>query len=535
MDIKNYTAYELGKLIKNKELSSPELTRRFLDVSRRDLDKGADDETKLNAYTELLEESAMRAASEVQKKIDKGENPSPVAGVPMALKDNICTTEGQTTAASKILAGYVSPFDADAVERLKNAGAVILGKTNMDEFAMGSSTENSCYGPVRNPWALPRVPGGSSGGSSAAVAAGLAPYALGSDTGGSVRQPCSFTGLTGIKPTYGSVSRHGLIALASSFDQVGTMALDARDCSIILSVISGKDERDSTSAAGLAEGDARLPFRPCGIVHGEPGDNRLEGKRIGIPESFFSLPELDAEIKACVIAASETLRGLGAEIVNIDLPSLTDALSAHFVILCAEAASNLARYDGVKYGFRAEDAGTIEEVYAKTRGEGFGKKVKTRVLFGYHVLSGKNFESHFRQAQKVRGLVKRAYDKALENCDAILTPASPFMPHVIGEQEANPSRVFLSDVYTAPANLTGLPAAAAPCGFDGSGLPVGMQLTGKAYSDMDLLDVIARFQQATDFHKKRPPGLPLRDTGEQSSEEMPSPGETPSASKGGGR
>ncbi|MCL1895620.1 MAG: Asp-tRNA(Asn)/Glu-tRNA(Gln) amidotransferase subunit GatA [Clostridiales bacterium] len=498
MDIRKKTALELGQLIKERKLSSPELTRIFLDAAKGDHDKPEGSEGKLNAYTEVLEESAMDAAAAVQARIDKGENLSPLAGVPMAMKDNICTTEGRTTAASKILAGFRSPFDADAAEKLKSAGAVILGRTNMDEFAMGSSTENSCYGTAHNPWNLSRVPGGSSGGSAAAVAAGLAPYALGSDTGGSVRQPCGFTGLTGIKPTYGSVSRHGLVAYASSLDQIGPMALDACDASVILSIISGPDGRDSTM--GIDE-----PFRPCGIMHGETEGARLDGIKIGLPASYFGLPALDSSIKANVLAAAETLHGLGAEVRDIELPLLDYGVPAYLAIACAEAASNLARYDGVKYGYRAENAATIEEVYAKTRGEGFGDEAKRRILFGYFVLSSENFETYFRQAQRVRGMIKKAYDGALENCDFILTPVSPSSPYEIGTRISDPLEMYIGDIYTASLNLTGLPGAAAPCGFDKDGMPTGMQLVGKAFSDIAILDIIARYQRATDHHMKRPP------------------------------
>lgn len=498
MDIQKLTALELGALIKEKKISSPEATRIYLDAAKRDLNKGQDDETRLNAFTELLEESAVEAAEAVQKKIDAGEFLSPLAGVPVAIKDNICAVEGSTTAASKILGGFRSPFDADAVERLKAAGAVIMGRANMDEFAMGSTTENSFYGPSRNPWDLSRVPGGSSGGSAAAVAAGLAPYALGSDTGGSVRQPCGFCNLTGIKPTYGSVSRHGLVAYASSLDQIGPMALDARDCSVILSIISGKDERDSTSTI-------EEPFRPCDLIHGDAQKGaRLDGVRIALPKSYFDLPALESGVKACVLDAAATMRELGAEIVEIDMPLLDYAVPTYLVIACAEAASNLARFDGVKYGYSSPNAETIEEVYAKSRGEGFGAEVKRRILFGYFVLSKDWFEPYFRQAQRVRGMIKRAYSKALEDCDLILTPVSPAPAFRLGEKTDDPLEMYIGDIFTASLNLTGLPGAAAPCGFDKNGMPVGMQLIGKKYGDVEILDALARYQQVTDHHKKRP-------------------------------
>jgi len=495
MEVRDLTALELGELIKEKKISSPEATKAFLKAAKQDYAKAWGDETKIGAFTELLEESALKAAKAVQKRIDKGEFLSPLAGVPVAIKDNICTTEGTTTAASKILGGFRSPFDADVAERLKDAGAVIIGRTNMDEFAMGSTTENSCYGITRNPWDPGRVPGGSSGGSAAAVAAGYAPYALGSDTGGSIRQPCGFCSLTGVKPTYGSVSRFGLAAHASSLDQIGPLARDARDCAVILSIISGKDERDSTSSM-------EEPFNFCDTLHGEKSDGRLDGRKIGLPKNYLALPELGGEVRDRVLEAAETLRGLGAEVREIELPLLEYAIPTYLVIACAEAASNMARYDGIKYGYRSPNAETWEEVYSKTRGEGFGSEVKRRILFGYFALSSEQFEAYFMKAQKVRGMIKRAFGKALEGCDLILSPVSPATAFEIGRQASGPVEIYIGDIYTASVNLTGLPGVAAPCGFDSFGMPVGMQLIGKVFDDGLLLDTLARFQQATDFHKK---------------------------------
>ena len=485
MDIRELTALELGKLIKEKKVSSSEAAKAYIDAAKKD--------DEINAFTELLEKSALKAAEAVQKKIDKGETLSPLAGVPVAIKDNICTTEGKTTAASKILGGFTSPFDADAVEKLKAAGAVIIGRTNMDEFAMGSTTENSCYGPARNPWDLTRVPGGSSGGSAAAVAAGFAPCALGSDTGGSIRQPSGFCNLTGIKPTYGSVSRFGLAAHASSLDQIGPIAKDARDCAAVLSVISGKDSRDSTSA--LEE-----PFNFCDMMHGNDAGKRT----IGLPKNYLALPELAPDVKKRILEAAETLKSLGLKIKEIELPLLEYAIPTYLVIACAEAASNMARYDGIKYGYRAKDAVTWEEVYSKTRGEGFGAEVKRRVLFGYFVLSSEQFDAYYRKALKARGMIKRAYDEALKDCDMILCPVSPTTAFKIGREPEDPVDTYIGDIYTASVNLTGLPGIAAPCGMGEDGLPVGMQLIGKAFCDGLLLDTAARFQQATDYHKKRP-------------------------------
>ena len=497
MSIQEFTALELGALIKEKKISCKEAAKAYIDSAKSDFEKASSDETKLNAFTEIYEESAMANAESVQKRIDSGEKLSPLAGVPIAIKDNICSTEGQTTAGSKILGGFRSPFDADVVERLRAAGLVIIGKTNMDEFAMGCTTENSAYGVVRNPWDLGRVPGGSSGGSAAAVSAGLAPIALGSDTGGSVRQPCAFCNLTGIKPTYGSVSRYGLVATATSMDQIGTLTRDARDCAALLSIISGRDERDSTSYI-------EEPFNFCDILHGSDATNRLEGKKIGLPESYFELSSLDDEVKSRVLEAAETFRSLGAEIIDIKLPLLEYVVSAYIVISCAEACSGLARYDGVKYGFRAADANTLEEVYSKSRGEGFGDEAKRRVLFGYYVLSSENFDKYFRQAQKVRGMIQKEFDKALTQCDLMLTPISTSTAFKIGTHSDDPHEIYDGNLFTASMNLTGLPGAVAPCGFDKDGMPIGMQLIGKRYDDGLLLDTILRYQTVTDFHKKGP-------------------------------
>jgi len=493
-EIRDLSALELGSLIKEKKISSPEAVKTYIAAAKQDFEKPRDDETKINAFTEILEESALSAAEAVQKRIDKGETVSPLAGVPVAIKDNICDTDGTTTAASKILEGFRSPFDAYAVEKLKAAGAVIIGRTNMDEFAMGSTTENSCYGIARNPWNHNRTPGGSSGGSAAAVAAGFAPCSLGSDTGGSVRQPCGFCNLTGLKPTYGSVSRYGLVAHASSLEQIGPIARNARDLAAMLSVISGRDERDSTSYI-------KEPFDACGILHGDPG-GRLDGLAIGIPKSYFEFPGLNKEVRARVLGAAETFRSLGAEIREIELPLLEYALPVYLIIACAEAASNLARYDGVKYGYRSPGAKTIEEVYSKTRGEGFGDEVKRRILFGYFVLSSENYETYYKKALKARRMIKTAYDRALESCDLLLAPVSPATAYETGFRAEDPMEFYQGDIFTASLNLTGLPGAAAPCGFDEKGMPVGMQIVGKAFGDGLILDTIAKYQKATDHHKK---------------------------------
>ncbi|MDR3305735.1 MAG: Asp-tRNA(Asn)/Glu-tRNA(Gln) amidotransferase subunit GatA [Clostridiales Family XIII bacterium] len=503
MDIRAFTALETGKLIKEKKISSPEATRAYLDAAKADQAKAIGDGAKINAYTEILEEEAMARAQAVQRRIDAGEALSPIAGVPMAMKDNICTTEGHTTAASKILGGFRAPYDAGVTERLKDAGAVILGKANMDEFAMGGSTETSYLGITRNPWGLSCVPGGSSGGSAAAVAAGLAPYALGSDTGGSIRQPASFCGLTGLKPTYGSVSRYGLLAFGSSLDQIGPLARDARDCAAILSVISGRDERDSTS---VSEKPFRLdePLFGDGSGSGDGAGAGLRGRRIGIPANYFSMPGMSGDVRGRVLAAAEVLRGLGAETEEFELPMIDAAVPTYLIIACAEASSNLSRYDGVKYGYRAPAAADIHDVYYRTRSEGFGTEVKRRIILGSFVLSSGYFDAYYKKALQVRGLIKDTFDKALAKYDIILTPTCPTAAYPIGGRIDDPLAMYLGDIFTTSANLTGQPALSAPCGFGGGGMPVGMQLIGGAYSEALLLGTAAAYQTVTDHHKQRP-------------------------------
>ncbi|MCL2492485.1 MAG: Asp-tRNA(Asn)/Glu-tRNA(Gln) amidotransferase subunit GatA [Clostridiales bacterium] len=499
-DLRDKTALELGQLIRERQMSSPEVTRAFLDAAEADFVKAQDDETKMNAYASLNKEDALAQAEAVQKHIDAGEFLSPVAGVPVAIKDIICTKEGTTTASSKILTGFRAPYDAGVIEKMREAGLVFLGKTNMDEFAMGSSTETSYLGITRNPWNLSRVPGGSSGGSAAAVAAGLAPFALGSDTGGSIRQPSAFTNLTGMKPTYGSVSRYGLMAYASSLDQIGPMAKDARDAAVLLSIISGRDERDSTQ---VMEG----PFNFCEILHPESGaedDGRLDGKKIGVPRNYFEMPGMADDVRARVYEAAETFRTLGAEVEEFELPLVDYAVPTYLIVACAEASSNLSRYDGVKYGFRSPSAETIKDVYYRTRSEGFGTEVKRRIILGSFVLSSGYFDAYYKKALQVRGLIRQAFDKALGTYDLILTPTTPTTAFEIGGKIDDPLAMYLADIFTTSVNLTGLPGVSAPCGFGEGGMPAGMQLIGRAWEDGALLDAIARYQRVTGWHKRRP-------------------------------
>ena len=494
MRIQELTALELGKKIKNKEISSPEATKIWLDAAKEDFNK-KDDESKINGYISIDEESAIAAAEAVQQKIDAGENTSSLAGVPVAIKDNICIKNGNTTAASRMLENFKPPYNATVIEKLRDAGAVFLGKTNMDEFAMGGSTETSFYGITRNPWNLNKVPGGSSGGSAAVVAGGLAPYSLGSDTGGSIRQPCAFTGTTGIKPTYGSVSRFGLMAYASSLDQIGPIASDAKSCAAALSIISGSDDKDSTSIADE-------PFDFSAIVNAENVEQGLKGKKIGIPSNYYK-EGLSEEVRDSIYKAADDMKAGGAVVEEFELPLIEYAIPAYYIIACAEASSNLSRYDGVKYGFRSENAKNILESYYISRSEGFGTEVKRRIMLGSFVLSSGYFDAYYKKALQVRGLIKGEFDKALANYDFILSPVSPTVAYDIGGQISDPLAMYLADIYTVSVNLTGVPSIALPCGFSAEKLPIGMQFIGKAFSEKTLLESACAYQEITDYHKAK--------------------------------
>ncbi|MDR2296263.1 MAG: Asp-tRNA(Asn)/Glu-tRNA(Gln) amidotransferase subunit GatA [Clostridiales Family XIII bacterium] len=492
-EIRSLSALALGRLIKERKISSPEATRIYLDAIKAE-------DGRVNAYISVCEEEALRRARAVQARIDEGAlSDSPLAGVPTAVKDVICVKGTRTTAASKILENFRPPYDAHIVERMNEAGAVILGKLNCDEFAMGGSTETSYFGVTRNPWDTKRVPGGSSGGSAAAVAARLAPYAIGSDTGGSTRQPCSFCNLTGIKPTYGSVSRYGLLAYASSLDQIGPMARDARDCAAALSVLSGGDARDSTSVM-------EAPFDFSGIedeLARAPEGRPLAGLRVALPRNYFEMG-IDADVKERILAAAEKLAALGAAVAETEIPLIEYAVPAYYIIACAEAGSNLSRYDGVKYGHRSQDATDVHEMFYKSRAEGFGAEVKRRIMLGSFVLSSGYFDAYYKKALRVRGLIKRSFDDTFRSHDAILSPVSPTVAYEIGQRISDPLAMYMADIYTVSLNLAGLPGIALPCGFGAEGLPVGMQLIGRAFSEAALLRTAFAWQGATDYHEKPP-------------------------------
>jgi aspartyl-tRNA(Asn)/glutamyl-tRNA(Gln) amidotransferase subunit A len=414
----------------------------------------------------------------------------PLAGVPIALKDNLCTRGIPTTAGSRLLAGWIPPYDATVVARLREAGAVILGKTNLDEFAMGSSTENSAFGPTRNPWDRTRVPGGSSGGSAAAVAAGFVPLALGSDTGGSIRQPAGFCGVVGLKPTYGRVSRYGLIAFASSLDQIGPITGSVADAALLFSVLAGRDPRDATTA------DVALPDPMA-----DP-DEDLRGLRIGLPREAFA-EGLAPEVRTAVMDAAQILRGRGATLVEVTLPSLTYALPTYYLIATSEASANLARYDGVQYGLRLGGS-DLYEMYTRTRGQGFGPEVKRRIMLGTYALSAGFYEGFFLKAQRVRTLIRRDFEAAFATADVLLMPTSPTTAFRLGEKTDDPLQMYLADVYTIPVNLAGLPAVSLPCGFAG-GLPVGLQVIGRPFDEAVILRAAQAYERATEWHLRRPP------------------------------
>jgi len=456
----------------------------------------------LNAFLEVDRTGALRRADEIDKNRHQAgteKASSVLIGIPIALKDNICVRGLQTSCGSKILGDYHPPYNATVTERLLQAGAVIVGKTNCDEFAMGSSNENSAFGVVRNPWDLTRVPGGSSGGSAAAVAAGIVPAALGSDTGGSVRQPASLCGVVGLKPTYGRNSRYGLVAFASSLDQIGIFARRVRDVAQVLGVIAGRDVQDATTAnvpvpdyAALLDGDSSDEFA-----------GKLKGARIGFPPALFGAG-LDEEVASAVKAVVEVYRSLGAEVVEVELPHASYAIATYYIIATAEASSNLARFDGVRYGFRAEEAPELRQMYRRTREEGFGAEVKRRIMLGTYVLSAGYYDAYYRKAQQVRTLIKEDFRKAFESCDAIITPTAPTAAFAIGEKVDDPLAMYLNDIYTVTANLAGVPGISVPCGLTSTRLPIGFQLLGPYWSEPTLFKLSYAYEQAHPF-TERPP------------------------------
>ena len=480
----NASLKELSAALAAKNISSVELTTLFLDRIEKL-------NPSLNAFVTVDREKALKQAAAADQKVGAGR--TALTGIPLAHKDIFCTEGWRTTCGSKMLANFVSPYDAHVVERLNAAGMVLLGKCNMDEFAMGSSNETSFFGPVKNPWNTACVPGGSSGGSAAAVAARLAPAATGTDTGGSIRQPAALCGLTGLKPTYGTVSRYGMIAFASSLDQGGPMAKSAEDCALLLNAMAGFDARDSTSLERPAEDYCRDLEKP------------LQGLRIGLPKEFFGAG-MDAGVRIAVEAAIAEYRKLGATTVEVSLPNSGLSVPAYYVIAPAEASSNLSRFDGVRYGHRAAEYGdnmTLGDMYAKSRAEGFGAEVKRRILIGTYVLSHGYYDAYYLKAQKIRRLIAADFQAAFKACDVIMGPTAPSVAFKFGEKSADPVQMYLSDIYTIAVNLAGLPGMSIPCGFDNQ-LPVGLQLIAPWFGEAKMLNVAHRYQCATDWHLRMP-------------------------------
>ena len=479
MNLMSLTAVELGKKIKAKEVSVEEAVQAAIDAIEKK-------EESVHSFVTVDKEGALTRAKEVQKLIDDGTLSGPLAGVPVAIKDNMCTKGLLTTCSSKILYNFLPTYTAEAVERLEKAGAVIIGKTNMDEFAMGSTTETSAFGETRNPWNLEHVPGGSSGGSCAAVAAEECSFALGSDTGGSIRQPSSFCGVTGIKPTYGTVSRYGLIAYGSSLDQIGPVAKDVTDCTTILEAISSYDKKDSTS---VKRDDYHFT---------EALVDDVKGLKIGIPKDYFK-EGIDEDVKNAVLSAAKTLEEKGAIVEEFDLGLVEYAIPAYYVIACAEASSNLARFDGVKYGYRTKEYEGLHNMYKKTRSEGFGAEVKRRIMLGSFVLSSGYYDAYYLKALRTKALIKKEIDKAFEKYDIILGPAAPTTAPKLGESLKDPIQMYLGDIYTISVNLAGLPGISLPCGEDGNGLPIGLQLIGDCFEEKKIIRAAYAFEQTRNY------------------------------------
>src|SRR5713226_985411 len=483
MNLYSLTLHELGAKLKKRELSSEEVVQS---VVRRI----AATEDKVHSYITLCQEAALLEAKKADEQLKAAKDSSPLLGIPIALKDIFLTQGVLTTCGSKILGNFIPPYDSTAVKKLKEAAAVTIGKTNMDEFAMGSSTENSAFFATRNPWSLDRVPGGSSGGSAAAVAADQCIAALGTDTGGSIRQPAACCGIVGLKPTYGRASRFGIIAFASSLDQVGPMAKDVTDCALMLEAIAGHDPADSTSV------NVPVPSYVGRL------DGNVRGLRIGIPKEYF-IPGIQSDVEQVVRKAIRELGNSGATVEEISLPHTEYAVAVYYIIATAEASSNLARYDGMKYGYRAPGK-DLTETYLKSRQEGFGPEVKRRIMLGTYALSAGYYDAYYLKAQKVRTLIKRDFEEAFKKCDVIITPTAPTTAFKIGEKTDDPLQMYLSDIFTISVNLAGLPALSLPCGFDSEGLPIGLQMIGKHFDETTLLRLAFAYEQSTDWHKKKP-------------------------------
>ncbi|HNZ11547.1 MAG: Glutamyl-tRNA(Gln) amidotransferase subunit A [Deltaproteobacteria bacterium ADurb.Bin151] len=483
MELHQLTIHELQKLIQNGEVSSTQITRSVF--SRID-----EVEERIHSYIRLMKDEALAAAARADEDIKNG-NIRPLTGIPVALKDIVCTKGITTTCGSNILHNFVPPYDATVVEKLSAAGAVFVGKANMDEFAMGSSTETSFFGPTRNPWDLERIPGGSSGGSATAVAADECIASIGSDTGGSIRQPAALCGVVGLKPTYGRVSRFGLIAFASSLDQIGPFTKDVEDCAIMMNVLAGYDPRESTSVKMEVPDYRQFISRD------------ISGWKVGIPKEYF-VEGIDPEVSAAINGAIDTVKKCGGQCIDISLPHTQYSVAVYYIIAPAEASSNLARYDGVKYGFRASGERDLMEMYRKTRMEGFGEEVKRRIMIGTYALSAGYYDAYYGKASQVRALIRRDFDEAFRECDIILTPTTPTPAFKIGEKTDDPLQMYLSDIFTISTNLAGIPGISVPCGFTAAGLPIGVQFLAGHFEEGKLLQIASAFEKNAAIEKRRP-------------------------------
>lgn len=485
MNITELTVHELQDKLKNKELTVTEITQAYIN-------RIEEKEKDVQAFVTTLTQEAMKQAQEIQDKIEKNEIQGDYAGIPIGIKDNICTKGIKTTCSSRMLENFISPYDATVVENLKKENMIDLGKLNMDEFAMGGSTEYSYFKKTRNPWNLNKAPGGSSGGSAAAVAANLVPWALGSDTGGSIRQPASFCGVVGLKPTYGLVSRYGLVAFASSLDQIGPITKDVKDSAMLLNLIAGHDEKDTTSA-----NREKIDYTKC-------LKNDVKGLKIGVPKEFFG-EGINEEVKDSLEKAIEKYKELGAEVEEFSLDIAKYSLATYYIIACAEASSNLGRFDGIRYTYRTPEFKNLKELYKKSRSEGFGPEVKRRIILGTYVLSSGYYDAYYKKAQQVRTLVMNEFNKAFEKYDVILTPTSPTVSFDIGSKSNNPLEMYLSDICTVSVNIAGLPGISIPCGVNKEGMPIGMQLIGNKFCEETILNVAYTFEQATKFRENYRP------------------------------
>ena len=485
MEILDLTVHELRDKLKNKELSIKDIMNAYTNrINEKEKD--------VEAFVTILTDDAMKKAEDIQSKISLGEIKGELAGIPIGIKDNICTKGVKTTCSSKMLENFIAPYDATVMEKINAENLIDLGKLNMDEFAMGGSTEHSYFKKTKNPWNLSKVPGGSSGGSAAAVAAKMVPWALGSDTGGSIRQPASFCGVVGLKPTYGLVSRYGLVAFASSLDQIGPITKDVTDSAILLSIIAGHDEKDTTSIDVIKKN------------YEEALTGNIKKLKIGVPKEFFG-EGINEEVKKSLYEAIETYKKLGAEIEEFSLDVARYSLATYYIIACAEASSNLGRFDGIRYTYRSSEFKDLRDLYKKSRSEGFGAEVKRRIILGTYVLSSGYYDAYYKKAQQVRTLVKNEFDKAFKKYDVILTPTSPTVAFGIGEKSENPLEMYLADICTVSVNIAGLPGISIPCGIDSNNMPIGMQLIGNKFQEETILNAAYAFEQEYKFREKFEP------------------------------